>query len=89
VIGDHCNLSAGVQIYTHDTVDRVLSDSPIAKAPVTIGNRVYLGPNVVVALGVTIGDGAVVGANSLVLEDVPAGARVHGNPARVIGRKTE
>jgi acetyltransferase-like isoleucine patch superfamily enzyme len=85
VIGDNCNISAGVQIYTHDTVDRVLNDGPLKKGPVTIGNRVYIGPNAVVALGVVIGDRCVIGANSLVLDDVPAGTKAYGTPAQPRG----
>ena len=57
---------------------------PIAKAPTRIGNGVYLGPNSIVAMGVTIGDKAVVGALSLVNDDIPAGARAWGTPARVV-----
>ena len=84
VIGSSCSVSAGVQIYTHDTVDWAVSGgaAPYRKAPTRIGDNCYLGPNAVIAAGVTIGDGAIVGANSLVLEDVPAGGKVAGNPAR-------
>jgi acetyltransferase-like isoleucine patch superfamily enzyme len=90
-IGDHCSISAGVQIYTHDTVAWANSggDEAAAQAPTRIGNNCYLGPNVVVAKGVTIGDGAKVGANSLVLHDIPAGATAHGNPARVAPKGDE
>jgi acetyltransferase-like isoleucine patch superfamily enzyme len=83
VIGDHCNISAGVQIYTHDTVDRVIRDGELRKGPVTIGERVYIGPNSVVALGVNIGSKTVIGAGSLVLDDIPAGSKAFGTPARV------
>ncbi|OYU92206.1 MAG: acetyltransferase [Bradyrhizobiaceae bacterium PARB1] len=84
-IGDHCSISAGVQIYTHQTVRRSVSMgvAPIDYAPTTIGNGVYLGPNVIVQMGVSIGDCVVVGANSFVNRDVCAGLRVFGNPARV------
>src|SRR5262249_480101 len=76
VIGDFCSISAGVQIYTHNTVEwsTSLGEKPFAKAPTTIGNGVYIGPNTVVAMGITIGDKAVIGALSLVNKDVPAGA---------------
>lgn len=86
-IGDHCSISAGVQIYTHDSVERALSGgvAPLSKAPVSIGSRCYLGPNAVIAKGVHIGDGCVVGAHSLVLEDVPTGVRVFGSPAKPRG----
>ncbi|MDB5861444.1 MAG: hypothetical protein JWQ76_5133 [Ramlibacter sp.] len=86
-IGDHCSISAGVQIYTHDTVRSAVSGGaePYEHAPTRIGNRCYLGPQAVVAKGVTIGDGAVIGANSLVLHDVPAGVKAFGTPCRVVG----
>jgi acetyltransferase-like isoleucine patch superfamily enzyme len=84
-IGDHCTVSAGAHVYTHDTVKHALDDAPIERAPVKIGNRVYIGPNSVIARGVIIGDRVVIGANSLVREDVPSGKKVAGNPARIIG----
>lgn len=86
-IGSHCSISAGVQIYTHDTVERSLSAGRalVSRAPTTIGSRCYIGPNTVIAKGVTVGDGAVIGANSLVLHDVPAGSKAFGTPCRVVG----
>ncbi|SCH02904.1 Streptogramin A acetyltransferase [uncultured Clostridium sp.] len=50
----------------------------------TVGNDVWIGCNVVVLPGVTIGDGAVVAAGSIVSKDIPAYAIVAGVPARVI-----
>jgi acetyltransferase-like isoleucine patch superfamily enzyme len=87
VIGDYCSISAGVQIYTHDSVEWAISGGTTAidRAPVRIGARCYLGPNVVVAKGVSIGDGCVIGANSLVLDDIPSGMRAFGTPCRTIG----
>jgi acetyltransferase-like isoleucine patch superfamily enzyme len=86
-IGDHCSISAGVHIYTHDTVKRALSGGKreIERKPTSVGSRCYLGPHTVVAMGVTIGDGSVIGANSLVLTDIPAGSRAYGNPCKVVG----
>ncbi len=52
--------------------------------PITIGDDVWLGGNVVVCPGVTIGDGSVIGAGAVVTRDVPAGVFAAGNPARVI-----
>ena len=52
--------------------------------PIHIGNDVWLGGNVVVCPGVTIGDGSVIGAGSVVTKDVPAGVIAVGNPARVV-----
>lgn len=87
-IGAYCSISAGVQIYTHDSVRWTLSGGVAApeRAPTRIGSRCFLGPNTVVAKGVTIGDGCVIGANSLVLDDIAAGSKAFGTPCRVVGR---
>lgn len=84
-IGSHCSISAGVQIYTHDTVERSLSGGTVAikTAPTKIGSNCYIGPNTVIAMGVTIGDGVIVGANSLVLKDLPTGCKAFGTPCCV------
>lgn len=84
-IGNDCALSAGVHVYTHDTVDRVINGGGIAIAPVSIGNHVYIGPHTVIQKGVTIGDYVVIGANSLVNKDIPSGCKAYGSPARIIG----
>ena len=52
--------------------------------PVRIGNKVWIGFGSIVLPGVTVGEGAVVGAGSVVTRDVPAWTVVAGNPARVI-----
>lgn len=52
--------------------------------PVVIGDRVFLGISSIVKPGVTIGADAYVGAGAVVRDDVPAGALVVGNPARVV-----
>lgn len=86
-IGSYCSISAGAQIYTHDTVEWAVSGgcAEPEKAQTRIGDRCYIGPNVIVAKGVCIGDGSVVGAGSVVLSDLPPGTRAVGAPARVIG----
>ncbi len=87
VIGEFCSISAGVQIYTHDTVKWALSggiETP-ERAQVHIGNRCYIGPNVIISKGVTIGDGSVIGANSLVNRNIPANTRAWGTPAKCHG----
>lgn len=53
-------------------------------APVTIEDNCWLGQNVVIAKGVTIGHDSIVGANTVVTRDVPPCSVVAGNPARVI-----
>ena len=57
---------------------------PPATAPVTIGNHVFLGARSIVLKGVTIGDGAVVAAGSIVTRNVPPHALAAGQPARTI-----
>ncbi len=87
-IGAWCSVSAGVHLYTHDTVRRSLSMGVAARAvgPVSVGDGCHLGAESIVVHGVTIGDRCVVGANSFVNADVPDRAVVAGSPARVVGR---
>ncbi len=89
-IGTYCSISAGVQIYSHDSVDWAVSGGrlPYAYAPTSIGDRCYIGPNTVVAKGVDIGAGSIVGAGSVVLASIPPGAKAAGAPCRVIGAAT-
>jgi acetyltransferase-like isoleucine patch superfamily enzyme len=57
-IGDFCSISAGVQIYTHDSVQWAVSNgvAPFEYGFVKIGSRCYIGPNSIIAKGVTIGE---------------------------------
>lgn len=86
-IGNNCSISAGVQIYTHDTVAWAVSGGKrnAEHAPVRIGNNCYIGPNAIIAKGVTIGDRCVIGANSFVRSDIPGDTKAWGNPARCRG----
>lgn len=52
-----------------------------------LGERVYIGPGAKIFGAVTVGSAAAIGAAAVVLEDVPAGTTVVGNPARVVSRK--
>jgi len=86
-IGDYCSISAGVQIYTHDTVQWAISGGKeqSKRAPVQIGHNCYIGPNVIISKGITIGDGCVIGANSFVNRDIPPEMKAWGTPAQIQG----
>ncbi|MBQ0059589.1 MAG: sugar O-acetyltransferase [Lachnospiraceae bacterium] len=57
--------------------------------PITVGNNVWIGTQVSVLPGVTIGDNTVIGAGSVVNKDIPSGVVAAGNPCRVIREITE
>ncbi|HOA56585.1 MAG TPA: acyltransferase [Dermatophilaceae bacterium] len=88
-IGTGCDISTGAQVYTHSSAKRCVSGrrfDVVERAPVVIGDRVFIGAGAIIQMGVTIGDEAVIGAGAVVTKDVPAGAIVAGVPARVVGR---
>ena len=58
-----------------------------ACVPTTVKRGASLGSNSTILCGITIGEGATVGAGSVVTKDVPAGAVVAGNPARLLPRR--
>jgi maltose O-acetyltransferase len=86
VIGNNVLFGPAVQIYTAThpmNADERRSGLEFAK-PVTIESDVWMGGGAVVCPGVTIGNGSVIGAGSVVVRDVPAGVFAAGNPCRVI-----
>jgi acetyltransferase-like isoleucine patch superfamily enzyme len=87
-IGSYCSISAGVQIYTHDTVKWAISGGQAEpeRAPTKIGSKCYIGPNTIISRGVTVGSKCIIGANSLVLEDIPANSKAAGSPCKIIGK---
>ncbi len=89
-IGDHVLIAPGCFItdhaHRHARGQRIDEQGQESRA-VRIGNDVWLGANAVVLPGVTIGDGAIVGAGAVVTRDVPAHTVVAGVPARPIGER--
>lgn len=85
-IGDHCFIGPNVSILTacHPLDPEQRNRTVEWAEPVVIGNNVWIGADVTVLPGVTIGDNTVVGAGSVVTRDVPADVVVAGNPARII-----
>lgn len=63
-----------------------LDDLPF-KGDTVVGNDVWIGQNVTVMPGVHIGDGAIIGANSVVAKDVPPYCIACGNPCRVVRKR--
>ena len=57
--------------------------------PIKVGSDVWIGGNVVVLPGVTIGDNTVIGAGSVVTKDIPSGVVAFGNPCRIISEITD
>ena len=64
-----------------------ISGHPRTKGDVSIGNDVWIGAEALIMSGVTIGDGAIVGARTVVTRDVPPYGIVVGNPARLIRKR--
>ncbi|KAF3810753.1 putative maltose O-acetyltransferase [Colletotrichum gloeosporioides] len=82
LIGPNCSFYSG----THplDPTLRNGTRGPESGKPITIGDDCWIGGNVIVLPGVTIGKGVTVGAGSVVTKDVPEHVVVVGNPARVV-----
>ena len=85
-IGDNVQLTRGVAIHTHGgghSVRRIVPDFDVF-GKVVIKDWAYIGAHAQIMPGVTIGEGGMVAAGSIVTKSVPAGMVVAGNPARVI-----
>ena len=76
-IGPESYVAFGAVIFTHDITRGVYADT-------RIGARCFIGAHSIILPGLTIGDGSIVGAGSVVTDDVPPGVIVAGNPAKVI-----
>ncbi|APV45149.1 transferase hexapeptide repeat containing protein [Dehalogenimonas formicexedens] len=86
-LGNNILIGPGCYIWTinHDySVVNIVSEPKYIAKPVVIGNEVWIGANVKIIPGVSIGARSVIGMGSVVTKDVPAGAVVAGNPAQVV-----
>ena len=90
-IGNHVHIGHGFCVYTsnhnYQSDTFIPYDSTDIFKPVVIGDCVWIGANVSIVPGVTIGEGAIVGMGAVVTRDVPEGAIVGGNPAKIIGNR--
>lgn len=84
-VGDGCRFGERFSLHDEDHVaDRGTVSGDYLVSPIRIGARVWIGANVVVLRGVSIGDDAVIGAGAVVLDDVPPGGLAVGVPARTV-----
>lgn len=89
-IGDNFHSGAGCSIITqvHNyNGDALPYDNTYVLKSVTIGDNVWLGQRVMILGGVSIGDGAIIQAGSVVVKDVPPLAIAGGHPAEVFGQR--
>ncbi len=88
IIGKGVMLGPNVALYSYDhgmDASLTIREQPfISKGPIRIDDEVWIGTGAIVLSGVSISEGAVIAAGSVVTKDVPAGAIVAGNPARVL-----
>lgn len=92
IIGNDCSIAPGCHItdVNHGIKPGVLiREQALVAAPLNIGNDVWVGAGSSILPGVTIGDGAVVGARSVVTHDIPPNAIVAGAPAKILRYRTD
>ncbi|MHB0880823.1 sugar O-acetyltransferase [Paenibacillus sp. SEL1] len=91
VFGDHVFIAPNCGFYTagHPLDVEQRNEGLEIAFPITVGNNVWIGGNVSVLPGVTIGDNSIIGAGSVVTKDIPSGVIAAGNPCKVIRKITE
>ena len=88
IVGDNSRIASGCSIFAFNHAmnpERLVREQPVTSKGIVIGSDVWIGANVSMVDGVTIGDHAVVGMGSVVTKDIPAWTIVAGVPARAIG----
>lgn len=96
IIEDDVNVASGVRFmdsdaHPKDAQDRIADRPPKPEEikPVRICKNAWIGQNVFILKGVTVGEGAIIGVNSVVITDIPAYSVAIGNPARVVAKNLE
>lgn len=91
VIGNNVQIAPNVSIYTagHPVHPDSRNSGYEYGIPVTIGDNVWIGGDVVILPGVTIGSSSIIGAGSVVTKDVPEWVIAAGNPCKVVRKITE
>lgn len=87
-VGSDSLIASGVRIIDHNhgmALGEIIRSQTYASEPITLGMDCWIGVNAVILAGVSIGDGAVIGAGAVVTRDVPAREIWGGVPARKIG----
>lgn len=87
IVGSHVNIS-GYSYFLTGSHDVRSSDFKSIYAPIKIGDYVWIGTNCTILPGVTIGNGAVIGAGSVVTKDIPSYKIAVGSPAKPIADRT-
>nr|DAH43337.1 MAG TPA: hypothetical protein [Caudoviricetes sp.] len=88
-IGNGVFIAEGVLIRDSDGHNIISDKSHRNKAPIVIGNHVWIGSRATILKGVTIGDGAIIAAGAVVTKDVPPKTLVGGVPAKIIRENVE
>jgi putative colanic acid biosynthesis acetyltransferase WcaF len=86
-IGRHVTVSHQAHLCA-GTHDHARADMPLLKPPINVGDQAWICADAFLGPGVTVGEGAVVGARAVVTRDVAAWQIVAGNPARTIGTRS-
>lgn len=86
-LGNNVHITNGVNFVTHDggtLIFRKYEPTLEITKPIVVGNDVYIGTKALIMPGVTIGDNVVIGAGSIVTNDIPSNSVAVGVPAKVI-----
>ncbi|MCI5140478.1 MAG: acyltransferase [Candidatus Electrothrix sp. ATG1] len=87
-IGENCTLAPNVRLIAHDaSMKNILGYTRVGK--IIIEENCFIGDSVIILPGVTIGNGSVVGAGSVVIKDIPSESVAAGNPCRVLCHRNE